>query len=178
MASKQEGTWILFDRKEQGENQYGKYLAVYSLDKSIHYISDSKLWSVFDTAERWQPFLLTYDGKKVTHVQDVKNEILKTGTVKALRKLIELDEGTRLRSQAISYAKDLKVARIMSNNNIVDANVIVQQVSMYDEAQEIYEFIKGGETNGKTEPTNEIQEDTIQDRDKKPTSKKGKSTQV
>lgn len=172
MASKQEGTWILFDRKEQGENQYGKYLAVHSLDKSIHYISDSKLWSVFDTAERWQPFLLTYDGKKVIHVQDVKNEILKTATVKVIKKLIDLDEGTRLRSQAIAYAKDLVCAGKLELTDSLGL------VDMYTEAQDIYEFIKGGEKNVETETADEDSQTAVPLGDKKPVKKKGKSTEV
>jgi hypothetical protein len=105
-----EGTWLLFDRKELGENQYGKYLLVHDMDKSKHFISDTKLWEVFETATQGQPFLLTIEGKKVTAVQDVKNEILRTATVKIIRKLIELDEGSRLRSQAVSYSKDLVCA--------------------------------------------------------------------
>jgi hypothetical protein len=105
-----EGTWLLFDRKELGENQYGKYLLVHDMDKSKHFIDNTKLWEVFETATQGQPFLLTIEGKKVTAVQDVKNEILRTATVKVIRKLIELDEGSRLRSQAVSYSKDLVCA--------------------------------------------------------------------
>ena len=136
-----EGTWILFDRKELGENQYGKYLLVHGMDKSKHYISDTKLWEVFETAEQWQPFLLTIEGKKIIGVQDVKNEILKTATVKAIRKLIESEDGERIRSQAVSYSKDIACSIISTSKEPFDYDFIISE--MLKTAGDIATFIKG-----------------------------------
>ena len=137
-----EGTWILFDRKELGENQYGKYLLVHGMDKSKHFIGDSKLWELFDSATQWQPFLLTIEGKKVTGVQDVKNEILKTATVKAIRKLIESEDGERIRSQAVSYSKDIACAIISTAKEPFDYDIIISE--MIGTAKDIAQFIKDG----------------------------------
>ncbi len=113
-----EGTWILFDRKELGENQYGKYLLVHGMDKSKHFIGDSKLWEYFETAEQWQPFLLTIEGKKIIGVQDVKNEILKTATVKAIRRLIE----------SVSYSKDIACSIISTSKEPFDYDFIISEM--------------------------------------------------
>lgn len=137
-----EGTWLLFDRKELGENQYGKYLLVHGMDKSKHFIGDSKLWEYFETAEQWQPFLLTIEGKKIIGVQDVKNEILKTATVKAIRKLIESEDGERIRSQAVSYSKDIACSIISTSKEPFDYDFVISE--MIGTAKDIATFIKEG----------------------------------
>lgn len=187
MADYNDGILILHDRCEEQADQKESYLMEYALDGRAFKIGAKRkeLWGIFTRATRNEPLLIytttfTKNNESITYVSGVElvakiinDRITYNAVNELLHRVLSQQDNERYRSQAISYAKDLVCAGKLELTDTLGL------VDMYTEAQDIYEFIKGGEQNvEKTEPAVESQKDVIQDGDKKPVKKAGKSSKV
>jgi hypothetical protein len=126
------------DKKTSVENTR-QYLAITDKGGMVHKISDKRkeLWTIFDNARDAEPFMLIYEVyQNIRYVADAKpitEDLLKVGIRNVVMKLYDAQTEERNRSQAISYAKDLRNAGMVADND-----------KMFDMADSIYKFIKGG----------------------------------
>ena len=128
---------ILFHSKDMKVRGNKSYLVVTDKGGEEHKISDKRqeLWGLFNTARDCEPFLLVYETfKDVSYVVDAKpitDEILKVAVRDMGLKLAEGQTEERNRSTALSYAKDMAVAKLIDISEL------------FTQAQKNYRFIKG-----------------------------------
>jgi len=95
-----------------------------------------KLWGLFQNARRGEPILTTFDVyNNIEYISDARpitDEILKNAVSKLGEKLADQQTAERLRSQSLSYSKDLVVAGKLSLEDL------------YEMADKGYRFIKEG----------------------------------
>lgn len=128
---------ILFASKDITIQSGKQYLDITDKGGEHHKISEKRqqLWGIFDTATDSEPFLLIYETyNNVQYVADAKpvtDDLLKIAIRNLGLKLADVQTEERIRSQSVAYAKDL------------DCAGRINHTELFDEAQKIYEFIKG-----------------------------------
>ncbi len=142
---------ILLDHAEPKHDQSGEYLAVYNLNGIGHKVNvnHQNLWGVFLNSPEGTPILLTFESftpenskTPITYISNAQvadfDAFWKAGIQSTLKRLLTAQDDDRMRSQALSYAKDLAVAQItVTAPSIPDSDKIVKLATTF------FYFIKG-----------------------------------
>lgn len=146
MANKQTLEVILLDRTEMDADGSGAFMTVYNMDGTPYKIGAKRqeLWGVFNNAKRLDPIILTFETfipkdstTPITFLAGAQavtyDDIIQAALKNTLSKLLTTSDDERVRSQSISYAKDLAVGTCISPADITEW------------AKKFFFFIKGVE---------------------------------
>ncbi len=117
---------ILLDHAEPKHDVSGEYLSAFNLDGANYKINSKRqeLWGVFTNSPKGTPILLTLESfhpddrpkETITFVSNAQvanfDAFWKAGIQTTLKRLLTSADDDRIRSQALSYAKDIWVAKI------------------------------------------------------------------
>ena len=129
---------ILFKKKETTVTAGKEYLVITDHEGITHKISEKrrKLWELFDNAQINDVFVLAYESYNnidyIADVQTIKDAMANRVVQEMALKLGDQQNEERNRSTALSYAKDMLCANIISLD------------FLYSTAYENYYFIKTG----------------------------------
>jgi len=146
MANEQTHEVILLDRTEMDADGSGAFMTVYNMDGTPYKIGAKRqeLWGVFNNAQRYDPIILTFETftpkgstSPITFLAGAKavtyDDIIQAALKNTLSKLLTASDDERVRSQSISYAKDLAVASV------------IKPAKIKEWAKTFFFFIKGVE---------------------------------